>query len=97
MADGAMLQADLKLAGRLDARFFALLGAIASTRSINRAARTAGYSYKGAWLVLEGAAKLASEPLLESASGGKGDGGHATDARRSRTAGGVAYPGCDPH
>ncbi len=75
MADATLLSGDLKLAGRLDARFFALLAAIGSTGSINRAARTAGYSYKGAWLLLETAANLASEPLLDSATGGKGGGG----------------------
>lgn len=75
MADATLLSGDLKLAGRLDARFFALLAAIDSTGSINRAARTAGYSYKGAWLLLETAANLANEPLLDSATGGKGGGG----------------------
>lgn len=75
MADAAFLSGDLKLAGRLDARFFALLKAIDATGSINRAARTAGYSYKGAWLVLETAANLAPQPLLERTTGGKGGGG----------------------
>ena len=64
----AWLSAELKLAGRLDARFFALLEALQATGSINRAARTAGYSYKGAWLVLEAAGNLASEPLLHTSS-----------------------------
>lgn len=81
MADATLLSGDLKLAGRLDARFFALLAAIDSTGSINRAAHTAGYSYKGAWLLLETAANLANEPLLERATGGKGGGGtHLTRA-----------------
>ncbi|MDR2128781.1 MAG: TOBE domain-containing protein [Burkholderiaceae bacterium] len=75
MADSTLLSGNLKLAGRLDARFFALLTAIDNTGSINRAARTAGYSYKGAWLLLETAANLAREPLIESATGGKGGGG----------------------
>ncbi|HEY0201859.1 MAG TPA: TOBE domain-containing protein, partial [Burkholderiaceae bacterium] len=75
MIEGTLLSSDLRLAGRLDARFFALLAAIEQTGSINRAARTAGYSYKGAWLLLESAANLANEPLLESAVGGKGGGG----------------------
>jgi len=75
MADSTFLSGELKLAGRLDARFFALLKAIDDTGSINRAARTAGYSYKGAWLVLETAANLASEPLLARTTGGKGGGG----------------------
>lgn len=75
MADAALLSGELKLAGRLDARFFALLQAIEATGSINKAARTAGYSYKGAWLLLETAANLAHEPLMERATGGKGGGG----------------------
>ena len=75
MADGTLLSGELKLAGRLDARFFALLEAIEATGSINKAARTAGYSYKGAWLLLDTAANLAHEPLLESSTGGKGGGG----------------------
>ena len=75
MSDGALLSADLKLAGRLDARFFALLEALGHTGSINRAARTAGLSYKGAWLLLETACNLANEPLLETATGGSGGGG----------------------
>ncbi|MBT9599402.1 MAG: TOBE domain-containing protein [Vitreoscilla sp.] len=73
--DGALLSAELKLAGRLDARFFALLQALDDTGSINRAARTAGFSYKGAWLLLETACNLAHEQLLETATGGAGGGG----------------------
>ncbi|MFO1337085.1 MAG: TOBE domain-containing protein [Burkholderiaceae bacterium] len=73
--DGRLLSAELKLAGRLDARFFALLEALHTTGSINRAARTAGLSYKGAWLLLEAACNLANEPLLETATGGTGGGG----------------------
>jgi molybdate transport system regulatory protein len=77
---GTLITAELKLAGRLDARFFALLQAVADTGSINRAAKTAGYSYKGAWLVLETACNLANEPLLETATGGAGGGGTALTA-----------------
>jgi len=72
---GALLQGELRLAGRLDARFFALLEALAATGSINRAARTAGLSYRGAWLMLEAAGNLANEALLETATGGAGGGG----------------------
>ncbi len=68
--DGALLSAELKLAGRLDARFFALLQALADTGSINRAARTAGFSYKGAWLLLAAASNLANEPLLATTTAG---------------------------
>lgn len=75
MSDGALLTAELKLAGRLDARFFALLEALHQTGSINRAAKTAGLSYKGAWLMLETACNLAQEPLLATATGGAGGGG----------------------
>jgi molybdate transport system regulatory protein len=82
-ADGALLSAELRLAGRLDARFFALLDALQRTGSINRAAVTAGLSYKGAWLLLENACNLANEPLLETATGGAGGGGtRLTDAAR---------------
>ena len=82
-ADGSLLSAELRLAGRLDARFFALLDAVQRTGSINRAAATAGLSYKGAWLLLESACNLANEPLLETATGGAGGGGtQLTDAAR---------------
>ena len=72
---GNLISAELKLAGRLDARFFALLEALDATGSINKAARTAGLSYKGAWLLLESACNLANEPLLETMTGGAGGGG----------------------
>jgi molybdate transport system regulatory protein len=75
MADGTLISADLRLAGRLDARFFTLLDAVQQTGSINRAAYTAGLSYKGAWLLLETACNLAQAPLLETAVGGAGGGG----------------------
>jgi len=74
-SDGRLLSAELRLAGRLDARFFALLDALHRTGSITRAARTVGLSYKGAWLMLEAAGNLAHAPLLESATGGAGGGG----------------------
>lgn len=67
---GRLLDGELRLAGRLDARFFALLQAVHDTGSINKAARTAGYSYKGAWLVLEAAGNLSTEPLLSTATQG---------------------------
>ncbi len=77
MTEATLLQGDLRLAGKLDARFFALLQAVADTGSINRAARTAGYSYKGAWLLLEQAGELARQPLVTRAVGGRGGGGSA--------------------
>jgi molybdate transport system regulatory protein len=83
-SDGSLLSGELKLAGRLDARFFALLEALDATGSINRAARTAGLSYKGAWMLLDSACNLANETLLETATGGSGGGGtRITDAARS--------------
>ena len=72
---GNLLSAELRLAGRLDARFFALLEALEATGSINKAARTTGLSYRGAWLMLETACNLANVPLLETATGGSGGGG----------------------
>lgn len=74
-ADLSVLQADLRLAGRLDARFFELLRALGETGSLRRAAQTAGYSYKGAWLVLEAAQAQTRAPLFETATGGRGGGG----------------------
>jgi molybdate transport system regulatory protein len=80
---GNLISAELKLAGRLDTRFFTLLEALDATGSINKAARTAGLSYKGAWLLLETACNLANAPLLETATGGAGGGGTTlTEAAR---------------
>lgn len=75
MRPAPLLAAPLQLAGRLDARCFALLQAIADTGSLQQAARTAGYSYKGAWLLLETAGNLIQAPLLERQTGGRGGGG----------------------
>ena len=73
--DTTLLQGELRLAGRLDTRFFALLRAIDASGSLQKAARAAGYSYKGAWLILETAGNLARSPLLQSQTGGRGGGG----------------------
>jgi molybdate transport system regulatory protein len=73
--NGGLLAGDLRLAGGLDARFFALLQAVQHTGSISRAARTVGLSYRGAWLVLDRAGNLAQAPLLHTATGGAGGGG----------------------
>jgi molybdate transport system regulatory protein len=70
-----LLQGELRLAGRLDARLFALLQALADTGSLHKAARAAGYSYRGAWLVLETAANTTHAPLVETVTGGRGGGG----------------------
>ncbi|MBE7939184.1 MULTISPECIES: TOBE domain-containing protein [Ramlibacter] len=72
---GGLLSAQLRLAGRLDARFFVLLQAIHDSGSVHRAAGVAGLSHKGARLVLETASNLASEPLYAAATGGAGGGG----------------------
>ena len=74
-AGTSLLQGELRLAGRLDARFFDLLRALELTGSLHKAARTAGYSYKGAWLLLETATNLARAPLVETTTGGRGGGG----------------------
>ncbi len=71
----SLLQADLRLAGRLDMRFFTLLQALQQTGSLQRAARAAGYSYKGAWLLLDQATNLAQTPLVQAQQGGRGGGG----------------------
>jgi len=74
-ADAAWLRGQLVLGGRLDARFFALLRALELTGSLQKAARASGYSYKGAWLVLESAANMAHAPLVQTATGGARGGG----------------------
>lgn len=73
--DRPLLRGELRLAGRLDSRFFDLLAAIAVTGSLQKGARAAGYSYKGAWLVLDAASALTRAPLLEANAGGRGGGG----------------------
>jgi len=73
--DYPLLQGELQLAGRLDGRFFDLLAALSLTGSLQKAARAAGYSYKGAWLVLDAANALTHAPLVETATGGAGGGG----------------------
>lgn len=73
--DHPLLQGELRLAGRLDGRFFDLLAALALTGSLQKAARAAGYSYKGAWLVLDAAGALTHAPLVETTTGGRGGGG----------------------
>ena len=70
-----LLQGELSIAKRLDRRFFALLEALDATGSLHKAARASGYSYKGAWLVLETASNLCPVPLLETVTGGRGGGG----------------------
>ena len=73
--DHPLLQGELRLAGRLDGRFFDLLAALSLTGSLQKAAKAAGYSYKGAWLVLDAATALTHAPLVDKATGGSGGGG----------------------
>ncbi|MFG6463935.1 TOBE domain-containing protein [Roseateles sp. DXS20W] len=73
--DHPLLQGELRLAGRLDGRFFDLLAALSLTGSLQKAAKAAGYSYKGAWLVLDAADALTHAPLVDKATGGAGGGG----------------------
>ena len=52
-----------------------LLRAIAETGSINRGAKQAGLSYKGAWQMIERANNLAPKALIATATGGSKGGG----------------------
>lgn len=69
------INAELKLAGGLDSRMIGLLRAIAETGSINRGAKLAGLSYKGAWQMIERANNLAPKALIATATGGSKGGG----------------------
>ena len=61
----------------------ALLEKIDSTGSITQAAKAVGISYKTAWDAVDTMKNLFGEPLVESASGGKGGGGtRLTDSAR---------------
>jgi molybdate transport system regulatory protein len=53
---------------------YQLLSAVASTGSINAAAKALGISYRKAWAQLEAMEEHAPFPLLERRSGGKGGG-----------------------
>jgi molybdate transport system regulatory protein len=53
----------------------ALLAAIADTGSITAAAKAVGISYKTAWESVDTMNNLAGEPLVRTASGGRGGGG----------------------
>ncbi len=57
----------------------ALLGAIEKTGSISAAARDLGMSYRRAWLLIDTMNRCFREPVVATASGGKGGGGaHVT-------------------
>lgn len=61
-----------------------LLQAIDSTGSINRAAKLAGLSYKGAWQMIERANNFSPKVLISTATGGVNGGGTSlTSAGRS--------------
>ncbi|CAM3184117.1 TOBE domain-containing protein [Pseudomonas plecoglossicida] len=53
----------------------ALLQHIADQGSITRAAKAAGISYKAAWDAIDELNNLASQPLVERSTGGRGGGG----------------------
>lgn len=53
----------------------ALLQHIAEQGSITRAAKVAGVSYKAAWDAIDELNNLASQPLVERSTGGRGGGG----------------------
>ena len=52
-----------------------LLRAIGETRSISAAARTQGVPYKRAWLLIDSLNRGFTQPVIETATGGKGGGG----------------------
>lgn len=53
----------------------ALLDAISETGSISAAARSLGMSYRRAWLLIDTMNRCFRDPVVETASGGKGGGG----------------------
>ncbi|MGR8999535.1 MAG: TOBE domain-containing protein [Gammaproteobacteria bacterium] len=66
---------ELRLVGALDSRMIGLLKAIDQSGSINKAAKQAGLSYKGAWQMIERANNLAPKVLITTATGGSKGGG----------------------
>ncbi len=52
-----------------------LLEAIADTGSISAAARQTGMSYRRAWLLMDAMNRSFKQPLVDTATGGKGGGG----------------------
>ena len=52
-----------------------LLQAIAQTGSISAAARSMGMSYRRAWLLIDTMNQCFREPVVDTATGGKGGGG----------------------
>jgi len=62
----------------------ALLQHIAEQGSITRAAKAAGISYKAAWDAIDELNNLASQPLVERSTGGRGGGGARLSAEGGR-------------
>lgn len=62
----------------------ALLQHIAEQGSITRAAKAAGISYKAAWDAIDELNNLASRPLVERSTGGRGGGGAQLSAEGQR-------------
>ncbi|GHS80881.1 molybdenum-dependent transcriptional regulator [Pseudomonas sp. PAGU 2196] len=62
----------------------ALLQHIAEQGSITRAAKAAGISYKAAWDAIDELNNLASQPLVERSTGGRGGGGARLSAEGER-------------
>ncbi|WDY57672.1 TOBE domain-containing protein [Pseudomonas sp. PSKL.D1] len=62
----------------------ALLQHIAEQGSITKAAKAAGISYKAAWDAIDELNNLASQPLVERSTGGRGGGGARLSAEGER-------------
>lgn len=79
-----LVDGELRIAGIFSWKLFNLLAKIDSVGSINRAAKEAGLSYKGAWELLERANNVSPRLLVSTAIGGKhGGGSELTEAGRS--------------
>ncbi|MFS0825598.1 TOBE domain-containing protein [Pseudomonas phoenicis] len=65
----------------------ALLQHIAEQGSITRAAKAAGVSYKAAWDAIDELNNLASQPLVERSTGGRGGGGARLSSEGARVLG----------
>ncbi len=71
----SLIEGELRLIGGLNEKFFRLLAAVDRSGSINRAAKSCGISYKGAWEIIERANNLSPRVLVETAIGGRRGGG----------------------
>lgn len=69
------VDSSLRLGGIGNPRWMALLDALATSRSITGAARSAGLSYKAAWDALDAMNNLAGGAVVVTSVGGKGGGG----------------------